>query len=272
MLTNNQTLILTVHNKGYLITRVLNSIKQYTHGTYELIIINDGSTDNSSEMIKSFKDNNSEMNIKILNTPDVFETKANNVGLKEATGDIVIIIQDDMVINEQDWNHRLTKPFREFDDVFAVTANCAHNWEINQNSKHILTNENNDYEWSDILIHVDHANKNTIPRDVFAIRQCVNRGPLAINYDDFKNLDFFDEAFAPLDMDDHDLCFRMSEKLNKVVGCYWIDYISDPNWGGTRINGQPAAWQLASNQKNTRIVYERHANKINNKINTSRPC
>jgi hypothetical protein len=79
-------------------------------------------------------------------------------------------------------------------------------------------------------------------------------------------LDFLDEKFAPLDMDDHDLCFRMMEKLGKIVGCYWIDYISQPNWGGTRINGKPAPWQLESNQKNTRIVYDRHKDKIVNKI------
>jgi len=272
MLINKHSIILTVHNKGYLLPQVLNGIKINTVGDYELIVVLDGCLDNSKEIITFFKDDNPNINIIVIETPDVFETKANNAGLKLATGDIAIIIQDDMVINEQGWNHRLTKPFRDFDDVFAVTANCAHNWEINQNSKHILSTENNGYEWSDILRHVDHANRNTIPRNVFAIRQCVNRGPLAFNYSDIKSLGFFDEAFAPLDMDDHDLCFRMFEKLNKVVGCYWIDYISEPSWGGTRVNGQTADWQLLSNQKNTRIVFERHNNKIKNKIIENRVC
>jgi hypothetical protein len=94
---------------------------------------------------------------------------------------------------------------------------------------------------------------------------------LAINNLDLKSLNYLDESFAPLDMDDHDLCFR-SKTLNKVVGCYWIDYISDPNWGGTRINGGPAKWQLRSNQKNTKIVYERHKELIKNKIIESRLC
>jgi glycosyltransferase involved in cell wall biosynthesis len=272
MLTNNQSFILTVHNKGFLISRVIESIKKFSHGVYQLIIVLDGCTDESSKIVNEFKINNPDLNILIIETPDVFETKANNVGLKEVIYDIAIIIQDDMVINEENWNDRLTKPFREFNDVFAVTANCAHNWEINHSSKHLLTTENNNHEWSDILNHVDHANKHTISRDIFAIRQCVNRGPLAINYNDFKNLGFFDETFAPLDMDDHDLCFRMSETLNKVVGCYLIDYISEPNWGGTRINGKPAAWQLEANQKNTRIVFERHVEKIKNKKLQSRKC
>jgi glycosyltransferase involved in cell wall biosynthesis len=272
MLTNNQSIILTVHNKGYLLPQVLNGIKTNTIGHYELIVVLDGCSDNSSEIINLFKKNNPKINIIITETPDVFETKANNTGLKLASGDIVIIIQDDIIVTEMGWNDRLTKPFRVFDDVFAVTANCAHNWEINPYSKHINTVDNDGLEWSDILNHIDHANKNTIARNIFAVRQCVNRGPLAINHSDLKSLNYFDELFAPQDMDDHDLCFRMSEKLNKVVGCYWINFESDINWGGTRVNGQTSQWLLKSNQKNTKIIFERHKDKIKNKLIENRLC
>ena len=272
MLISNHSIILTIHNKGFLLPKVLDGIKTNTVGNYELIIVLDGCSDNSLEIVNLFKKTNPEISIKIIKTPDIFETKANNAGLKIASGEIVIIVQDDMVINEYDWNNRITKPFIMFEDVFAVTANCAHNWEINHNSRHILTNNNNNYEWSDILNHVDHANKTNTPRNIFRIRQCVNRGPLAINHNDLKKLNYFDENFAPLDMDDHDLCFRMSEQIGKVVGCYWIDYISDLSWGGTRASGNTAGWHLLSNQKNTRIVYDRHKNKINNKILIDRIC
>lgn len=272
MLTNKQSIILTVHNKEFLLLQVLNGIKNNTIGNYEIIVVLDGCTDNSELVVTNFKEKNPEINLIITKTPNVFETKANNFGLKLSSGEIVIITQDDIIITEMGWNDRLTKPFRAFDDVFAVTANCAHNWEINPNSKHIHTTENNCYEWSDILNHVDHANRTTISRDVFAVRQCVNRGPLAINHADLKSLDYFDELFAPQDMDDHDLCFRMAKKLNKVVGCYWINFDSDINWGGTRVNGQTAPWLLKANQKNTRIVFERHNNKIKNKIIENRLC
>jgi glycosyltransferase involved in cell wall biosynthesis len=272
MFTHNQSFILTVHNKDFLLLQVLESIKIFSTGVFELIIVLDGCTDNSSKIVNIFKKENQNLKIVIIETPDVFETKANNAGLRLATGDIIIIIQDDMLVNEKAWNDRLTKPFRIFDDVFAVTANCAHNWEVNPDSKHIQNSANNNNEWSDILLSVDHANRNTIHRSMFAIRQCVNRGPLAINHADFKALGFFDEDFAPLDMDDHDLCFRMTEKFKKVVGYYGIDYISDLKWGGTRVTGKTASWLLESNQKNTRIVYKRHIQKIQNKKIESRSC
>jgi hypothetical protein len=40
-----------------------------------------------------------------------------------------------------------------------------------------------------------------------------------------------DEEFAPLDMDDHDLMYRMHKELGKVCGCYWIDFESRDEWG-----------------------------------------
>lgn len=268
----NNSIVLTVHNKGFLIGSVLESIKKNTTGLYELIIVIDGCTDNSKIIIDDFCKKNKNIKTIIIETPDIFETKANNVGLSMVNSEIAIIVQDDMILNEYDWNKRLTKPFYDFDDVFAVTANCAHNWVINPSSKHINSDVDNDYEWSDILFHVDHANRNTIGRDIFGIRQSVNRGPLALNYADLKKLNFFDEQFAPLDMDDHDLCYRMMREIGKVVGCYWIDYISKPEWGGTRIDGRPAPWQLMANQKNTKIVYDRHKELIKNKIINNRIC
>ena len=85
-------------------------------------------------------------------------------------------------------------------------------------------------------------------------------------------MNYFDEVFSPQDMDDHDLCFRVREKLGKHVGCYWIDYESDSLWGGTREAGQTKQWLLDSNRKNCEIVLDRHAESIKNKIIDNRKC
>jgi glycosyltransferase involved in cell wall biosynthesis len=253
------SIILTVHNKGFLLEDSLNRIKNLTKGKYELIVVLDGCSDNSEVIAKNFKKSNQKLKVELLYTDDIFETKANNVGLKQATSDYVIIVQDDMLINEDSWNVRLLKPFQKFNDVFAVSANCAHNWVSNPNSKHLGMEENLNNCWCDIIQHVDHAGRPwNLSRDTFAVRQCVNRGPLMINHDDLIELDYFDESFAPLDMDDHDLCFRMKSKLNKVVGCYWIDFISDFSWGGTHQNGTHKPWFFESNHKNTKTVWNRH--------------
>ena len=258
----NHSIILTVHNKGWLIDKVIKSIYNNTEGSYELIIILDGCTDNSEEVVL----NTINKDTKVLYAANVFETTANNIGLRRAVGDKVIIVQDDMVIKEQSWNRRLQKPFDTFNDVFAVTARLAHNWIFNPNTQHLGMKENLDTCWCDIVEHVDHAGRNHgLTRDVFAVRCSVNRGPLMIDHNDLQKLNYLDEAFAPQDMDDHDLCYRAFKELGKIVGSYWIDYESQDSWGGTRVGGSPAPWLLKSHHKNTKIFYERHKDLINNR-------
>ena len=182
------SIVLTVHNKDWLIEKVIEGIYKYTAEPYELIVVIDGCTDNSEKIIWDSL-SGTPVKRKFVYAPNVFETKANNLGMKIAEGDKIIIVQDDMIIKEQDWNTRLEKPFRAFDDVFAVTSRTAHNWEFNPNTQHLGMEEDLDDCWCDIVNHVDHADrKHALPRDVFAVRCSVNRGPLMIDHDDLKKL------------------------------------------------------------------------------------
>ena len=131
------SLILTVHDKDFLINQVLSGIKNNTKGTYELIIVLDGCKDNSAQLVNNFVNENTSIKTTVIETPDVFETKANNAGLKLAQSDVVIIIQDDKVIREQGWNERIAKPIKTFNDVFSVTSRTSHNWVPNPNSQHL---------------------------------------------------------------------------------------------------------------------------------------
>jgi hypothetical protein len=112
--------------------------------------------------------------------------------------------------------------------------------------------------WTDILHYYDLVNRSNISRNTFSIRDSANRGPLLLRTSSLQKLNYLDPAFAPLDMDDHDLCMRAYTQLGQVSGCYWIDYISEPNWGSTRSNSKIAKIHAESNQKNAKMVWSRH--------------
>lgn len=253
----NISINLTIHNKGFLIGDVLESIRLNTSANYELIIVLDGCTDDSEAIVDNFFKKNSNIKFKKIYADNVFEVKANNIAAKNSSGEFIIIIQDDMVIRERDWDRRIIKPMLHFEDIFAVTSRTAHNWIINPHSQDINLDFLPKNKWSDILIHVDHADRSSISRDTFAIRNSVNRGPLAIKHDILNKMGYFDEAYYPQDMDEHDLCYR-AKKHGYKCGCYWIDYISDLHWGGTRENGQTKQWLLEANFKNSKIFLERY--------------
>lgn len=248
----------------------LNGIKMTTTGNYELIVVLDGCSDESENILDDFILHNDKIHIKKLYADDVFETKANNIAAKESSSEHIVIIQDDMIMKEIGWNERMLKPFNSFSDVFSVTSRTSHNWVINQDSIHMNMEKIPNGIWSDILFHVDHADRNNTGRDTFEIRDSSNRGPLMINHSDMEKLGYFDEIFSPQDMDDHDIHYRAKKKLGKITGLYWIDYASEPDWGGTRENGQTKQWMLDSNHKNQKIVYLRHNDVLRNRTVESR--
>ena len=266
------SIILTIHNKEWLIGQVIKNLFKNTTTNSELIIVFDGCIDKSEERVEHLlKTTPKNISVKKLHAPNVFETKANNLGMKNASGDYLIILQDDMIIQEADWNLRLRKPVESFSDVFAVTSRTAHNWVYNPKSVHQFLKENLDDCWCDIINHTDHAHAKNIDRNTFAIRDSVNRGPLLLRHDIMQTLNYLDEEFAPQDMDDHDLCYRAYKQLGMKAGCYWINYQSEDVWGGTRVDGSPAKWLLKANHKNVKIVWQRHKDLIlGNKHNENR--
>ena len=222
---DNTTCLLTIHNKDFLIGNVCESLlKNLSPINNQIIVVFDGCTDNSESIVKGVFKNITNKKIDYVYTDNVFETKANNAGLKLVENDYVILIQDDMVVNENDFDLRMLSPFKKFNDVFAVTSFVAHNNIYNELTKQIN--------------YIDIANKDNSERDVFYAREYANRGPLMYDYRDVVKLNFLDEYFAPQNYDDMDISMRAFKELGKVSGLYWVDYTSDPSWGTTRQKNQ----------------------------------
>lgn len=236
------TCLLTTHNKEDMIESVcygiINNISELTK---EIIVVFDGCVDKTEEIVKSILIDLT-IKIKYVYTDDVFELKANNSGFKEVTSDYVILIQDDMIIKEKDFDKRMLKPFITFDDVFAVTSQTAHNNKISGGS----------------VVTIDSADRREgYPRNKFAVREIANRGPLMYDYKDLIKLNFYDEYLSPNSFDDHDISYRAYKELGKVSGLYWIDYDSDPSWGTGRQKNQTI--HSNAHHRNSRIIVERHS-------------
>ena len=258
------SVIVTIHNGArripsgeILLEKVLDGIINNTVGEYEVLCMLDGCTDDSDKVVDKYLD---KANVRPIVLPDIFELRTNNAAFKESKGEYVIVVQDDQVISEHGWNQRMQKPFDAFDDVFAVTARCAHNWVINTNSYYLNNPSAPIHGWCDIFEHVDHASDaHELSRDVFAVRSSCNRGPLMINLEDLERVGYLDEAFAPCDMDDHDLMYRAYIELGKVCGAYRIGMESNASWSGARVGGDLPMWAYESQHKNSRIFYQRYA-------------
>ena len=86
---------MSVHNKAHYIKDILERLK-IIEPKAELVLIDDGSTDGSGQIMQNYADI-------FIRTENIWEVKANNVGLKNATGDLIAIIQDDDLILNRYW-------------------------------------------------------------------------------------------------------------------------------------------------------------------------
>lgn len=237
------SIILTVYNKQDLIEWVLNSINENISSvTKELIIVIDGCTDRSEQIIKRTVSTGKFPPIKFIYENDVFEVRANNAGLRKASYPYCMIIQDDMVIQEKDFDKKLLTPFNKFSDTFAVSARTAHDNTIINNELH----------------HVNISGRESgLAKGIYSVRDSCNRGPLLLQHEALEKLNYLDDAFAPINLDDHDLCMRAWTQLGLVSGAYMIDYRSDHEWGSSH-TPKAATIVHKSWMKNVEIIKSRH--------------
>lgn len=85
------SIIIPLYNKGPYILNAVNSVLGQSYSNFELIIVNDGSTDDSLEKIGSYSDHR----IKIINQNNSGVSWARNNGVKEATKDYICFLDAD---------------------------------------------------------------------------------------------------------------------------------------------------------------------------------
>lgn len=82
------SVIIPVYNAEKTIERLLNSVISQTYKNYEVIIINDGSTDKTESIISRYNSSN----IKIISNVNEGVGIARKIGFENATGDLVFFL------------------------------------------------------------------------------------------------------------------------------------------------------------------------------------
>lgn len=91
MLQNSFSIVMPNYNKEHYIYRTIHSILNQTYKAFELIIVDDGSTDNSNSIIKLFSDSR----IKLISQKNQGVSVARNTGIKEAKYSFVAFVDSD---------------------------------------------------------------------------------------------------------------------------------------------------------------------------------
>lgn len=113
------SIVIPCYNQGNFIAETINSVLAQTYDHLEIIIVNDGSTDNSDEIIqKIIKENPQIIDLK---TENGGVSKARNIGIDTATGEYILPLDADDLINPKYIELAITE-FINNPELIIVTA------------------------------------------------------------------------------------------------------------------------------------------------------
>ena len=99
------SILMTVFNGERFLSEAIESCLLQTHNNLELIIIDDGSTDRSLEIINSFEDDRIKL---FINESNRGQSYSRNRGIRESTGEYIAIMDGDDIA----YNNRLEKQLK----------------------------------------------------------------------------------------------------------------------------------------------------------------
>lgn len=120
----NISIIMPTYNDAESIIETLESISRQTYKNWQLIIINDGSTDNVESVIKSYKDNSKyKEQIEYYYQSNQDQLNAISNVLKHIKGDYVYILHSDDLLPSDDFFDRMINEVKSNPDVDAFIGN-----------------------------------------------------------------------------------------------------------------------------------------------------
>ncbi len=243
-------IVISIFNQEKIIERILAGVCRNTLTPFNLILVFDGCVDQTKPKALAWLEKNRPAHMLQLVTqdaPDVYETKATNIGLRLGKEDYIITMQDDMEIQELGWEVRLTYPIRKFDDVFSTGAYIGHDPDFEDFKPPVEKYRN--------ARGRKYFNAN---RGVFYIRTIAMRSPVAFRADYLRKLNYLNEAYAPSTLDEADIQMRAWEQFGLRSGLYWIDYLSKPSWSKSK--SKDSTMNESSNRlRNIERIREDHA-------------
>ena len=103
------TVFTPTYNRAYILPQLYKSLVEQTDKSFEWLIVDDGSVDNTSELVAEWKKEN-KIIIRYIKTANGGKQRAINCGTKEAKGELFFIVDDDdyissdaIAIIQSDW-------------------------------------------------------------------------------------------------------------------------------------------------------------------------
>lgn len=115
------SLIIATYNGGSRVSKTLHSLIKQTlpKEFWDVVVVDNNSTDNTSEVVKTFISENKDINIKLVFEPKQGLSNARNCGIANSKGEYLVFVDDDELLGEE-----LLRTYFDYFDTrpFSVAA------------------------------------------------------------------------------------------------------------------------------------------------------
>ncbi len=113
------TIFTPTYNRAYILHRLYNSLLKQTDKKFEWVVVDDGSTDNTESLLKSWIEEN-KVNIRYFKQENQGKMIAHNKGVEEAKGELFVCVDSDDYLTPE-----ATKAIQEKWDIVKNKKKCV---------------------------------------------------------------------------------------------------------------------------------------------------
>lgn len=188
------SVIIPTYNRAKLLQKAINSVLEQTYMDYEIIVVSDGSTDETENMMREFEKQDRRIRY-ISYYPSVNGSHARNIGIKAAKGEYIAFLDDDDIWLKEKLEKQI-KVFNNNPEVGLVTSGIYY----------VYVNEEITYK------SIPNA-EGDVSRKIL-ISNCIGGTQAMVRKDILDKIGGFDEALKALQ--DYDLWIRVCQ-ITKVA-------------------------------------------------------
>lgn len=221
----------------------------------------DGCTDQSEEIVDKFIEL-SDLNVEKVVTPDVHEIKSINVALRKIDGGFTICLQDDVVLQEPEFEEKVESLYQKEGSSLGYVSFCrAANLQRTPLLRQIKTSGLKSLVSELDLIKSPSdpcpSISETAEYEHLVYRMIAIKSPVCIPEAVLKTVGILDENMAPYAWDDHEYSIRCL-KMGFRNALFPIKFRSNLEWGGTRTDKSFASRSKSIRLRNRRYIWEKH--------------
>ncbi len=118
------TIVLPVYNREKYVSRAIESVLRQTYKKYELIVVDDGSTDSSLQIVQGFQNSFADGQLVIISQKNMGPSYAKNAAIQASQGQYIAFLDSDDFWHEEKLSKQLPLFDTEKEVAFTYTGYC----------------------------------------------------------------------------------------------------------------------------------------------------